>query len=207
MTTFLNVHPQSPQLRLVRQAADTMRDNGVVVYPTDSHYALGCLQNAADAVRRIRQLRGLDENSLFTICCKDFSQVAQYAVMDNAVFRLMKAHVPGAYTFILRANTRVSRRLHHSSRQTVAFRIPSHPTALMLMDELGDEPILSATLRLAGDDAPLPYDDMKARLRGRVDCVLDAGVCPDVETTVLDFSGDTPKLVRQGAGKVEIDES
>lgn len=205
MTAFLEVHAKQPQARLIRQAAAALRD-GVVVYPTDSYYALGCLQSNARAVARIRQLRGLDENHYFTLSCRDLSQISAYASVDNAGFRLIKNHVPGPYTFVLKAGKAVARKLYHPSRRTMAFRVQAHPVAQALLAEV-DEAIITATLRLAGDAAPLPYEDMRERLRGRVDAVLDAGMCEDAPTTVLDFTESPPRLVREGSGEVEVVEA
>lgn len=201
MTAFINIHPQQPQARLIKQAAEHLK-KGVIVYPTDSYYALGCLQSNSQAVERIRRLRGLDGNHYFTLSCRDISQISAYATMDNASFRLIKGHIPGPYTFILKAGKSVARKLYHPTRRTVAFRIQAHPVAQALLNEI-DEAIITTTLKLANDETPLPYDDMAARLKGQVDAVLDAGICEEEPTTVLDFTETPPRLIRDGSGIVE----
>lgn len=201
MTAFLSIHPEKPQPRLIKQAAELLQ-NGVIVYPTDSHYALGCLQSNPDAVKRIRQLRGLQENHYFTLSCRDLSHISTYANMDNATFRLIKGHIPGPYTFILKAGKKVGRKLYNPSRRTVAFRVQAHPVALALLEQI-DEAIITTTLTLAGDSAPLPHEDLRERLKGRVDAVLDAGPCEEAPTTVLDFTETPPRLVRAGSGEVQ----
>lgn len=202
MTAFFTIHPKNPQPRLVKQAAQYLQNNGIIVYPTDSYYALGCLQNNSDGVERIRQLRGLNNNHNFTLSCRDLSQIGSYANMDNASFRLIKGHIPGPYTFILKAGKKVGRKLYNPSRRTVAFRVQAHPVALALLQE-ADEAIITTTLTLAGDDTPLPYEDIRQRLKGQVDAVIDAGMCEESPTTVLDFTETPPRLVRAGGGKVE----
>ena len=201
MTAFFTIHPEKPQPRLIKQAAEVLK-SGVIVYPTDSYYALGCLQGNSRAVQRIRQLRGLRDDHNFTLSCRNLSHISTYANMDNESFRLIKAHIPGAYTFILKAGKKVGKKLYNPARRTVAFRVQAHPVALALLEEV-DEAIITTTLTLAGDDAPLPYDDMRARLKGQVDAVLDAGQCEEAPTTVLDFTETPPRLVRAGSGAVE----
>ncbi|MDM5148067.1 L-threonylcarbamoyladenylate synthase [Candidatus Persebacteraceae bacterium Df01] len=204
MTQFFDVHPKTPQTRLIQKAAEFFR-KGVVVYPTDSYYALGCLQGNVDAIARLRQLRGVGEEHLMTLACTDLGQIGDYGVMDTAAFRVMKKHVPGAYTFVLAATKKVSRRLHHPRRKTVAFRVPSHPVAQALLAEVG-EPIISTTLRLVGDEAPLDVADFRERLRGQVDAVIDSGSCVMVPTTVINFSENPPQLLREGGGEVDAAE-
>ena len=203
MTEVLQVHPQNPQPRLMRRAAELLRA-GVAVYPTDSHYALGCSPDNAEAVRKIRRLRGVERAHPFTLCCADLRQIGEYGEMDNAHFRLAKRHVPGPYTFILRASGKVRRGLlENTRRRAVGFRINAHPVAAALLRELG-EPILTTTLRLEGDDHPAEeLSEVLPRLRGQVDVLLDAGRCEAVPTTVLDFTQDPPKLIRPGGGEVE----
>lgn len=203
MTQVLEVHPKNPQPRLIRRAAEVFRA-GVGVYPTDSHYALGCSPDNAEAARKIRRLRGVEQSHPFTLCCADLRQIGEYGEMDNAHFRLAKRHIPGPYTFILRASGRVRRGLlENTRRRTVGFRVNAHPVAAALLRELG-EPILTTTLRLAGREAPA--DQLEAlipELRGQVDVILDAGLCESVPTTVLDFTESPPRLIRPGGGEVE----
>lgn len=202
MTTFLSVHPQKPQPRLIKQAATALK-TGVIAYPTDSHYALGCLQKNTDAIDRIRLLRGLGGRHYFTLSCQDLQQVGGYALMDNAAFRFVKAHVPGPYVFIFRANKKVGRRLlHHPSRRTVAFRVQSHPVARALLEEVG-EAIITTTLTLANDNAPLSHDMMRERLKGRIDAALDSGPCATTPSTVFDCSEGPPRLLREGIGEIK----
>lgn len=201
MTTFFTIHPEKPQPRLIKQAVEHLK-KGVIVYPTDSYYALGCLQDNVKAVEQIRRLRGLDDSHNFTLSCRDISHISTYANMDNATFRLIKGHIPGPYTFILNAGKNVGRRLYNPSRRTVAFRIQAHPVALALLEEV-DEAIITTTLTLAGDGEPMDYHDMRERLKGRVEAVLDAGNCENKPTTVLDFTEDPPRLVRAGHGTVD----
>ena len=202
MTTFLSVHPQKPQQRLIRQAVAALK-NGVIAYPTDSHYALGCLQHNTAAIERIRVLRGLNTRHYFTLSCKDLNQVGGYAIMDNNIFRFVKSHTPGPYTFIFQAKKKVGRRLlHHPSRRTVAFRVQSHPVARALLEEL-DEAIITTTLILANDQSPLPHEAMRDRLKNSVDAVLDAGPCEMLPTTVFDCSENPPRLLREGIGEIK----
>ena len=203
VTEILSVHPQNPQPRLIRRAAELLK-GGVCVYPTDSHYALGCSPDNADAVRKIRRLRGVEASHPFTLCCADLRQIGEYGEMDNSHFRLAKRHIPGPYTFILQASGRVRRGLlENTRRRTVGFRVNAHPVAAALLHELG-EPILTTTLRLAGQEKPADQlDDIIPELRGQVDLILDAGMCESVPTTVLDFTESPPRLIRPGGGEVE----
>ncbi|MGI9297902.1 MAG: L-threonylcarbamoyladenylate synthase [Gammaproteobacteria bacterium] len=201
MTAFLRVHPKNPQIRLVRAAAEALQ-RGLVVYPTDSHYALGFLPENTDAAARARQLRGLDGNHLFTLSCRDLGEIGQYGAVDTAAFRVIKQRIPGAYTFVLAATKKVSRHLCHPRRRTVAFRAPANPVARALLEENGG-PILTTTLRLAGDESPLQPDEFRARLKDRVETVLDAGPCPATPTTVIDFSETPPRLLREGGGAID----
>lgn len=203
MTEILAVHPQNPQPRLIARAAALFK-TGVGVYPTDSHYALGCALDNEEAVRRIRRLRGVERSHPFALCCADLRQLGEYGEMDNAHFRLAKRHVPGPYTFVLRAAGRARRGLlENTRRRAVGFRINAHPVAAALTAALG-EPILTTTLRLAGWEAPAErLDEVVAELRGRVEVILDAGVCEAAPTTVLDFTESPPRLLRPGGGEVE----
>lgn len=204
MAQFFSIHPRNPQVRLVRQAAEIIRAGGVVVYPTDSCYALGCHLGDKDAMQRIRTLRGVDERHHFALVCRDLAEVATYARVNDRHFRLMKAAVPGSYVFILLATREVPRRLQHPKRKTVGVRIPDHPVAVALLAELG-EPIVSSTLVLAGDADPL--DDPAAirdRLVRSVDLIIDSGHCGIVPTTVIDLTGEVPVITRQGRGDTSI---
>ena len=200
MAQLFNIHPDNPNTRLVRQAVATLRDGAVIVYPTDSGYALGCHLDDKDAVTRIRQIRGLDEQHHMTLVCRDLSELSTYARVNNVQFRLLKNNTPGAYTFILQATKEVPRRLQHPKRSTVGVRIPDHPVALALLEELG-EPLLSTTLILP--DMPYPLTDVeeiREQLERSVDLVIEGGTVGLEPTTVIDLSGDAPQLVRAGRG-------
>jgi len=179
-----------------------VRDGAVIAYPTDSSYALGCHLDDRTAVSRIRQIRGLDDSHYMTLMCRDLSELARYARVDNVQFRLLKNNTPGSYTFILEATREVPRRLQHPKRNTVGIRIPDHQVALALLEELG-EPLLSSTLILPGEQHPLSSaDDICSRLDRRVDLVLDGGAAGLEPTTVIDLTGETPALLRRGKGNV-----
>ena len=202
MSQFFTIHPDNPNPRLIRQAAAVLRDGGIVVYPTDSCYALGCHLDDRDAVTRIRQIRGLDEQHRLALMCRDLSEISRYARVDNSKFRLLKANTPGSYTFILEATKEVPRRLQHPKRSTIGIRVPAHPVALALLEELG-EPILSTTLILP-DEEWLLNDAGRIRdlLEKKVELVIDGGVVGVDFTTVIDLTGDTPVLIRQGKGDI-----
>ncbi|MBK5248974.1 MAG: threonylcarbamoyl-AMP synthase [Actinomycetales bacterium] len=200
MARYIDVHPVDPQPRAIRQAVDIIRSGGLIAYPTDSCYALGCLLGNQEGKNRITALRKLDDKHHFTLVCRDFAQLGQFVHVDNAVFRAIKAATPGSYTFILPATKEVPRRLMHPKKRTVGVRIPDHPVAQALVAELG-EPILSSTLLLPGDDEPMTDGwEIKERLDHLVDAVLDSGECGDVPTTVVDFSDGGAEVVRRGAG-------
>lgn len=202
MAQFFSIYPDNPQVRLIKQAADMLRAGAVIVYPTDSGYALGCHLDDKDAVTRIRQIRGVDDKHHLTLVCRDLSELAKYARVDNAQFRLLKNNTPGSYTFILEATKEVPRRLQHPKRSTVGLRIPDHPVALALLEELG-EPLLSATLILP--DAPQPLtdvDEIRERLERLVDLVIEGGMVGVEPSTVIDLTGSVPVLVRRGRGEV-----
>jgi tRNA threonylcarbamoyl adenosine modification protein (Sua5/YciO/YrdC/YwlC family) len=200
MSQYFSLHPQNPQIRLIRRAVEILREGGVVVYPTDSCYALGCHLGDKDAMERIRRIRHADKDHNFTLVCRDLSEIATYAKVDNPTFRLLKAYTPGPYTFILEATREVPRRLQHPKRKTIGIRIPDHPVPQAMLAELG-EPIMSSTLILPGDDAPLTDpEEMRARLEHQVDLVMDGGPCGFEATTVVDLSGDAPRLLRAGRG-------
>ncbi|TAJ76969.1 MAG: threonylcarbamoyl-AMP synthase [Gallionellaceae bacterium] len=202
MSQFFVIHPDNPQVRLIKQAAALVREGAVIVYPTDSGYALGCHLGDKDAVARIRQIRGVDEKHHMTLVCRDLSELARYARVDNAQFRLLKNNTPGSYTFILDATKEVPRRLQHPKRSTVGLRIPDHAVALALLEEL-DEPLISSTLILP--DAPHPLtdiDEIREYLAIRVDLIIGGGAVGIEPTTVIDLTGDAPVLVRRGKGEV-----
>lgn len=201
MAQFFTIHPDNPQPRLIKQAAEMLRNGAVIVYPTDSGYALGCHLDDKDAVQRIRQIRGVDDKHLMTLVCRDLSELAKYARVDNAQFRLLKNNTPGSYTFILEATKEVPRRLQHPKRSTVGLRIPDHPVALALLEEL-NEPLLSSTLILPDEDQPLTdVDEIRERLEKLVDVVIEGGIVGLEPTTVIDLTAATPVLVRKGKGE------
>ncbi len=202
MSQFFAIHPDNPNPRLIRQAAELLRSGGIVVYPTDSCYALGCHLDDKDAVTRIRQIRNLDEHHHMTLMCRDLSEISRYARVDNTKFRLLKSNTPGSYTFILEATKEVPRRLQHPKRSTIGIRIPDHPVALALLEELG-EPISSSTLILPEEEGPLnDAEHIRDVLEKRVDLVIDGGAVGTDFTTVIDLTGDIPVLVRRGMGDV-----
>jgi tRNA threonylcarbamoyl adenosine modification protein (Sua5/YciO/YrdC/YwlC family) len=200
MAQYFQVHPANPQPRLIRQAAAILRDGGVIAYPTDSSYALGCHIGDATAARRIRQIRGLDEGHLLTLVLRDLSEISHFARLDNWQFRIVRQGTPGPYTFLLPATREVPRRLQHPKRRTVGVRVPEHPVVLALLAELG-EPVLSSTLILPGGGEPLnDAESIREALGSVVDLVIDAGACPAAPTTVVDLSVEPPAIVRLGAG-------
>ena len=203
MSQFFVIHPDNPQQRLIRQAAEMVREGAVIVYPTDSCYALGCHLGDKAAMQRIRQIRGVDESHHLTLVCRDLSEIAHYSRVGNVQFRLMKSNTPGSYTFILQATKEVPRRLQHPKRNTIGVRIPDHPIALALLEELG-EPLLSSTLILP-DDEHRPLNDpeeIRELLERRVDLVIDGGAVGLEPTTIIDLTGEAPELVRKGKGDV-----
>ncbi len=195
-----DLHPENPQRRLIKQAADLLRAGGVIAYPTDSCYALGCHIGDKDALERVRRIREADRHHHFTLVCRDLTEIAKYARVDTPQFRLLKAATPGPYTFLLEATKETPRRLQHEKRRTIGIRVPDHPVPQMLLEELG-EPIMSSTLMLPGDDLPLnDADEIVDRLRGRVDAVLDGGFCGLEPTTVIDLAAHPAVVVRRGRG-------
>lgn len=200
MSQFFSIHPVNPQLRLIRRSVAILKGGGVIVYPTDSCYALGCLVGEKEPMERIRTIRGAGRDHNFTLVCRDLTEIATYALVSNPVFRLLKAYTPGPYTFILRATREVPRRLQHPRRKTIGIRVPQHVIAQALLAEL-DGPIMSSTLILAGETDPLTDpEDMRARLERQVDLVIDGGPCGLEPTTVVDLSADTPQVIRSGRG-------
>ena len=201
MAQYFSVHPENPQPRLIRQAVEIVRDGGVIAYPTDSCYALGCHIGDKAAMERIRRIRDVDERHHFTLVCRSLSEVGQFAKVDNLQYRLIRANTPGSYTFILRASRDVPRRLL-TPRHTIGIRIPDHPVALALLDEL-QEPLLSSTLILPAHGQALnDAHDIRKNLEHQLDLVIDAGPCDGQMTTVVDLSTDTPRLVREGRGDI-----
>ncbi len=202
MAQFFSIHPDNPQLRLIRQAAEIVRAGGVIVYPTDSCYALGCHLGDKDAMTRIRAIRQVDERHHFTLVCRDLAEISHYAKVNNSQYRLLKASTPGSYTFIFEATREVPRRLQHPKRNTIGLRIPDHPVVQALLAEL-NEPLLSSTLMLPGDEFPLnDAGEIRDRLEHQVELVLDGGPCGLEMTTVIDLTGDVPELTRQGKGSL-----
>jgi tRNA threonylcarbamoyl adenosine modification protein (Sua5/YciO/YrdC/YwlC family) len=196
---FLDVHPDNPQPRLLQQLVTVLRDDGLIAYPTDSCYALGCQLGSRPGLERIRDIRKLDDRHHFTLMCRDFAQLGQFVQISNSVFRLVKAVTPGSYTFILPASPEVPRRLLHPKKRTVGVRIPEHTVTQALLAELG-EPLLSSTLLLPGQDEPLTQGwEIKEELDHQVDVVVD-GECGVEPTTVVDLSGEDPEILRVGAG-------
>lgn len=203
MSQFFTVHPTHPQPRLIVQAAAIIRGGGVIAYPTDSCYAIGCHIGDKDAMQRLRSIRKIDEKHHLTLMCRDLSEIATYAQVDNVQYRLLRKLTPGSYTFILRASREVPRRLLHPRRKTIGVRVPEHAVAQALLAGLA-EPLLSATLALPGDALPLnDAQEIRARLEHALDLVLDAGSCGVEPTTMVDLTGAAPELLRLGRGSVE----
>jgi len=200
MSQFFQIHPQNPQMRLIKQACQILIKGGLIVYPTDSGYALGCHIGDKAAMERMRRLRELDADHNFTLVCRDLSEVSTYAKFNNAVFRLLKAHTPGPYTFILPATKEVPRRLQHAKKKSIGLRIPEHPIALALLEEL-DQPLMSSTLILPGDDMPMTdAGDIVDAIGKQVDLIIDGGACGAEPTTVVEFFDDLPEVARIGMG-------
>jgi tRNA threonylcarbamoyl adenosine modification protein (Sua5/YciO/YrdC/YwlC family) len=200
MARYLDIHPDNPQPRLLRQVVDLLRADGLIAYPTDSCYAFGCQVGNRSGLERIREIRRLDDKHHFTLVCSDFAQLGQYVQISNAVFRMVKAATPGSYTFILPATKEVPRRLWHPRKRTVGVRVPAHTVTQALLAELG-EPLLSSTAILPGDEQPLTQGwEIKERLDHVLDAVIDAGECGTEPTTVVDLSDGEPEILRVGAG-------
>jgi tRNA threonylcarbamoyl adenosine modification protein (Sua5/YciO/YrdC/YwlC family) len=203
MSKYLELHPVNPQLRLIRQAAEIVREGGVIAYPTDSCYALGCHINDKHALERLRVIRGADRHHHFTLVCANLNDVGRFARLDTWQFRLLKACTPGPYTFLLHATRETPRRLQHERRHTIGVRIPDHPVPHMLLTELR-EPLMSSTLILPGDLQPLTHgNEIQERLEHEVDAVLDGGDCGVEPTTVVDLSSSPPVIVRRGKGSLD----
>jgi tRNA threonylcarbamoyl adenosine modification protein (Sua5/YciO/YrdC/YwlC family) len=200
MARYFDVHPQDPQPRLVSQVVEIVRDGGLIAYPTDSCYALGCAVGNREGIERLRHIRKLDDKHHLTIVCRDFAQLGQYVHVSNAVFRLVKSATPGPFTFILPATKEEPRRLWHPRKRTVGVRIPRHIVAHALLEKLG-EPLVSTTLLLPGDEEPMTQGwEIKERLDHQIEAVVDSGECGTMPTTVIDLSEDEPEILRSGAG-------
>jgi tRNA threonylcarbamoyl adenosine modification protein (Sua5/YciO/YrdC/YwlC family) len=207
MSQFFHIHPDNPQVRLISQAVDIIRGGGVVVYPTDSGYALGCQLGNKKALDVIRRIRKLDDKHNFTLICRDLSELGTYARVDNTAYRLIKNHTPGPYTFILKATNIVPKRLMQAKRRTIGLRVPDNNITLALLGGL-DEPMMSVTMMLPGDDLPLtdPYE-IRQLLEHDLDLVIDGGFCGMEPTTVIDLVDETPVIVRRGQGDISAFES
>ncbi|MFD8912515.1 L-threonylcarbamoyladenylate synthase [Streptomyces sp. NPDC059575] len=204
MAKYYDVHPDNPQPRAIAQIADAVRSGALIAYPTDSCYALGCQLGSKDGMERIRSIRQLDDRHHFTLMCRDFAQLGQFVRIDNDVFRAIKAATPGSYTFILPATPEVPRKLLHPKKRTVGVRIPDHVVTQALLAELG-EPLVSSTLLLPDEEEPPTQGwEIKDRLDHVVDAVVDSGECGTEPTTVVDFSGGAPEIVRRGAGDASL---
>ncbi len=204
MAQYFTIHPENPQPRLIHQAVEIVRAGGVIVYPTDSCYALGCHIGDKDAERVIREIRQVGSDHHFTLVCRDLSEIAHYARVGNSQFRLLKSATPGSYTFILPATREVPRRLQHPKRATIGLRVPQHPVAQALLQELR-EPLLSSTLMMPGDELPLNDPEaIRERLEHQVALIMDAGFCGLEPTTVIDLTGELPAVVRKGRGDLNL---
>ncbi|MGD8312824.1 MAG: L-threonylcarbamoyladenylate synthase [Gammaproteobacteria bacterium] len=203
MSQYFQIHPVDPQLRLIHQAVEILRNEGLIVYPTDSSYALGCRVGDKRGMERIRRIRKLDNRHNFTLVCRDLSEIAVYAKVDNVSYRLLKSLTPGPYTFVLPATHEVPRRLQNPRRKTIGIRVPDNMIVHALLEELG-EPLMSSTLILPGREIPeTDAEDIRERLEHDVDLVIDGGNCGFEPTTVIDMSEGAPQLLRQGCGSVE----
>lgn len=202
MAQFFSIHHESPQPRLIRQAADLLRQGRLIALPTDCAYSLAGHIGDARVIERIRRIRGVDDRHHFTLMCRDLSEIATFAKVDNAQFRLLKSATPGAYTFILEATRELPRRILHPKRKTIGLRVPDHPVISALLEELG-EPLLTSTLMLPGDDQALgDADEIRHRLEHELDLVIDCGGCDTSVTTVVDLTTGAPELVRAGQGSL-----
>ncbi|MDP3088754.1 MAG: L-threonylcarbamoyladenylate synthase [Methylotenera sp.] len=200
MSQFFNINLENPQQRLIMQTADILRNGGVIAYPTDSGYALGCMIGHSDAQTRIRQIRDVDDKHLFTLVCRNLSELGNYAIVSNSQFRLLKANTPGTYTFILNATREVPRKLQHPKRNTVGLRVPAHAVVQAILEAI-DAPLLSMTLYFPDDDRVLSEAwEIRDKLEHLVEVVIDAGHCVAGATSVINLTGDAPELIREGMG-------
>lgn len=200
MPQYIEVHPENPQLRLLKQAAQILHGGGIAAVPTDSSYALVCHLDDKGAAEKLRRIRGVDDKHHLTLLCRDLSELASYARVDNKQYRLLKLGTPGPFTFILEATKEVPRRVSHPSRRTIGLRVPEHKMLQELLDIFG-QPLLSTTLIAPGETEPMnDPDEIRERFQGQVQAVVDAGACPAQPTTVVDLTGDTPLLGRVGRG-------
>ncbi|TBR38319.1 threonylcarbamoyl-AMP synthase [Marinomonas agarivorans] len=201
MSQFFQIHPDNPQIRLIRQAAEVIRNGGVIAYPTDCGYSLGCHIGDKAALDRIRTIRRLTDKHNFTLVCKDLSEISTYARFDNSIYRLLKHHTPGPYTFIFNATSEVPRRLLHPKRKTIGIRVPDNKIVTALLEELG-EPIMSSSLILPNEDIPMaePYE-IRDILQHQLDLVIDGGYCGIEPTTVVQMDGEEITVLREGAGE------
>lgn len=203
MADWFQIHPVNPQQRLLAQIAVRVRQGAVIAYPTDSCYALGCQLDDREAAERLRRIRGFDRHHQFTLVCRDLSEIATYAKVDNRQFRLIKSLTPGPYTFVLMATKELPRRVAHEKRKTIGIRVPGHVTAQALLETLG-EPLISCTLQFPGEDLPVGEpEDWREQLDRTVDIVVDGGPCGVDPTTVLDLSDDDTRVLRRGKGELE----
>lgn len=204
MTQILQIHPQDPQSRLIHEIITILQNDGVIIYPTDSAYALGCKIGSKTGIAKIRNIRLLDKNHNFTLVCRDLSAIAQYAMVNNAVFRLLKASTPGPYTFILDATKEVPKMLQHPKKKTIGIRVPDNVIVQAILAELG-EPLMSVTLILPDSEMPVSsLDDLYEKIDSRIDLVIDGGSCGNQPTTVIDFTEGAPKILREGKGNIDI---
>ncbi|MDR1887937.1 MAG: threonylcarbamoyl-AMP synthase [Zoogloeaceae bacterium] len=202
MPQLVAVHAENPQSRYLTRAAELLREGKVIAFPTDSCYALGCHLGDKAALDRLRAIREMDERHHLTLMCRDLSEIAKYARVDNSQYRLLKASTPGSYVFILEGSKELPRRVMHPKRKTIGLRVPAHTVALALLEALG-EPLLTSTLLLPGDEEPLTEAwEIQEALSGRIELVLDGGHCGVQPTTVIDLTGHAPELVRQGKGSL-----
>jgi len=203
MSQFFEIHPDNPQSRLIKQAAQIVRQGGLIALPTDSSYALACPLDDKAAVERLRRLRGIDDRHHLTLMCSDLSELGNFARVDNRQYRWIKGATPGPYVFILEATKEVPRRLSHPARKTIGVRVPDQAIPLALLAELG-QPLISATLQVPGDEAPMNDPaEIRARLERQLDLVIDGGAAPAQPTTVIDLTGGKPELIRAGRGDIE----
>lgn len=205
MSQFFSIHPDNPQPRLIRNTVEILNDGGLIVYPTDSCYALGCLIGNKEAMERIRRIRKVDAKHHFTLVCRDLSEISTYAKVDNTAYRLLRARTPGPYTFLLKATHEVPRRLQTPKRNTIGIRVPDHTVTQALLAQL-DQPLMSSTLILPDSDLPLTDPlEMRERLEHEVDLIIDGGTCGPEPTTVIDLIDGAPRIARQGKGEVDGD--